>query len=262
MTRLIHAELLRLVRRRTLVALVASAVVFAVVSALTVFSAARSVGVPGRRGGPSLAALTGHGGGTEAFAIGASFAGLFVFVTVIALVAAEFTGGTFRATLLREPRRVRVIAGKLTAILLLAAASVALMEVVTFLASLVVAPSKDVSTSEWFSQASAGDAARDFGAVYAGVAGWAVLGTMLAVIFRSSTVAVAVGFAWAGPFENITSASWSTGLRVFPGQVLASLVRGGTADLGLSRALLTAAAYSLVALAVTFSLVARRDVTA
>ena len=53
-----------------------------------------------------LSAL-GPGGGTEAFAVGASFAGFLVFVTFIALIAGEFSGGTFRALLLRDPHRRR-----------------------------------------------------------------------------------------------------------------------------------------------------------
>ena len=97
-----------------------------------------------RRAGTTLAALSGHGGGTEAFAVGASFVGFFVFVTFIALIATEFSGGTFRALLLRDPHRMRVIVGKLAGILVVAAGVVAVIEVATFVASLVVAPAQDV----------------------------------------------------------------------------------------------------------------------
>jgi hypothetical protein len=71
-----------------------------------------------------------------------------------------------------------------------------------------------------------------------------------------------VGFAWAGPFENIVVDSWKTGLKVFPGQVLSSLIRGGTTSLGMGRALVTAAIYVSVAAGVALVLVSRRDVTA
>jgi ABC-2 type transport system permease protein len=94
------------------------------------------------------------------------------------------------------------------------------------------------------------------------VAGWAVFGTTLAVIFRSVPVALGVGFAWAGPFENIVVDSWKTGYEVFPGQVLGSMIRGGTVELGLGRALLTVAIYSAVAAGTALVLLARRDVTA
>jgi ABC-2 type transport system permease protein len=262
MTRIVKAELLRLVRRRTMVIMAAGCLLFSVVATLTVFASAQAAGAPSRRGGATLAALTGSGGGTEAFAVGASFVGFFVFVTFIALLAGEFSGGTFRALLLRDPHRLRVIAGKLAGILLVAAGAVALFEACTFVASLIVAPTRDIPTSGWFSLASAGAAVRDYATVLAGVAGWAVFGTTLAVIFRSTPLALGVGFAWAGPFENITVDSWEAGYRVFPGQVLASLIRGGTTELGMGRALLTAALYTAVAATVALVLVSRRDVTA
>ena len=262
MTRIVHAELLRLVRRRPMVIAAAAALLFAVVATLTVFASAETSGVQSRQGGTTLAALSDHGGGTEAFAVGASFAGFLVFVTFIALLAGEFSGGTFRAMLLRDPHRLRVIVGKLTGILLVAAAVIALAEAFTFALSLVVAPANDVATGDWFSLDSIGAGLRDYVTVLGGVAGWAVFGTTLAVIFRSAPLALGVGFAWAGPFENITVDSWAAGYRFFPGQVLGSLIRGGTAELGIGRAVLTAAVYTGVAAVATLLLVSRRDVTA
>jgi len=263
MTRIVRAELIRLVRRRTMLVGAAGSLLFSVVAALAVFSSARASGAPTTgRGGTTLAALAARGGGTEAFAVGASFIGFFVFVTFIALLAGEFSGGTFRALLLRDPHRLRVIVGKLVGILLVAAGVVAVAEVLTFVASLIVAPTRDIATSGWFSLAGVGDAVGNYATVMAGVAGWAVFGTTLAVIFRSVPLALAVGFAWAGPFENIVSRSWGTGYRIFPGQVLASLIEGGSAQLGLGRAVITAALYTCVAAAIALVLVSRRDVTA
>jgi ABC-2 type transport system permease protein len=262
MTRMIRAELMRLLRRRTVAVTAAGALAFSIVATLTVFSSAATSGVQSRQGGTTLAALSGHGGGTEAFAVGASFVGFFVFVTFIALIATEFSGGTFRALLLREPNRARVIVGKLAGILVVAAAVVGLAEVFTFAMSLVMAPSRDLSTGNWFSLASLGDAMADYLTVFGGVAGWAVFGTTLAVIFRSVPLALGVGFAWAGPFENIVVDSWKAGYRFFPGQVLGSLIRGGTVELGMGRAVLTAVIYTAIAAAATLVLVSRRDVTA
>lgn len=262
MIRIIHAELIRLLRRRTLVAVAAGSVLFSVIATLTVFSSAQGSGLRPRRGGTTLAALTNAGGGTEAFAVGASFVGFLVFVTFIALISNEFSGGTFRALLLREPHRLRLIVGKLTGALLVAAAAVGLAEVSTLAMSLLVAPAQAVATANWFSFASLGAAARDYATVFAGVAGWAIFGTTLAVIFRSAPLALGVGFAWAGPFENITVDSWDAGYRYFPGQVLGSLIQGGSAELGIGRAALTALIYTGIAALATLLLVSRRDVTA
>jgi ABC-type transport system involved in multi-copper enzyme maturation permease subunit len=262
MTRIVRAELRRLVRRRTVIVAAIGALLFSAVSALTVLASADENVVRSRQGGTTLAQVTGTGGGTEAFAVGASFAGFLVFVTFIALIASEFSGGTFRSLLLREPHRLRVILGKLAGILIVAAAIVALFAVCTFAMSLAFAPTQDIPTREWFSLASLGEGVGDYLTVMAGVTGWAIFGTTLAVIFRSAPIALGVGFAWAGPFENIVVDSWDTGFKVFPGQVLGSMIRGGTVELGLGRAIATAAIYTAIAGVVTLLLVSRRDVTA
>ena len=263
MNRIIKAELMRLVRRRTLLIAIAGSLLFAVVATLTVFASAKSTGIANsRQGGTTIAKLAASGGATQAFAVGASFAGFLVFVTFIAMVAGEFSGGTFRALLLRDPHRRRVIVGKVVGLLIVAAGVAALAEIFSVAMSLVLAPTKDVSTSAWFSMSGLGHAVVDFATVFAGVAGWAVFGSALAVVFRSAPLALGVGFAWAGPFENITVDSWHAGYRFFPGQVLASLIRGGTIELGFARAVGTAVLYTGLAAAATLTLVARRDVTA
>lgn len=265
MIRVIHAELKRLVRRRTVLGMAAGAVVFALVAVFSVFTTAGDAGAaaaPSRRGGVSLADLASAGGGTEAFAVAASFAGFLVFVTAIAVFATEFSGGTFRALLLRQPGRLRLLAGKMIGFLVAAAGLVAAAEIATFGMSMLVAPTQDVATSAWLSLEGLTDAGRDYGTVLAGVAGWSVFGATLAAIFRSAPLALGVGFAWAGPLENIVVESWTTGFRWFPGQVLGSLIRGGTVELGFGRAAVTAAVYAAIAATVTMVLVTRKDVTA
>jgi hypothetical protein len=265
MMKIVHAQLVRLVRGRTIAVLAASTLLFAVLASVTVFGTATSepaVGAASRRGSVSVSLLERASGGTEAFAIAASFTGFLVFVTFIALIAMEFSGGTWRALLLRDPHRWRVLVGTVAAVLVLAAATVALAEVLTFIASWIVAPANDVATTEWFTLSGLSSAVGNYLTVLAGVAGWAVFGTTLAVIFRSAPLALGVGFAWAGPFENIVVDSWSGGYRLFPGQVLASLIRGGTAELAMGRAVVTGLVYVGGAALVALALVSRRDVTA
>ena len=136
-----------------------------------------------------------------------------------------------------------MLAGTVAAVLVLAAGTVALAELLTFVASWLVAPANGVSTAEWFTISGGTAAIGNYLTVLAGIVGWAVFGTTLAVIFRSAPLALGVGFAWAGPFENIVVDSWNTGYRLFPGQVLASLIRGGTVDLAMGRAIVTAMMY-------------------
>lgn len=260
--RLVRAELQRSARPRSVSMLALGCALFAVVAGISTWSAIESGEAEvSRRSGARLTDLAGTGGATEAFAVGASFAGFLVFVSFIALIAGEFSGGTFRAILLRYPHRMRLVVGKLSGLLILSAAAVATAESMTVVVSLLMAPTQDVSTSEWFTLASLGDGLADYAYVVAGVTGWAIFGTTLAVVFRSIPLALGVGFAWAGPFENIVVDSWEGGYRYFPGQVFGSLIRGGTVELGFTRAVVTALIYTGIAFAVTLITVSRRDVT-
>jgi hypothetical protein len=71
-----------------------------------------------------------------------------------------------------------------------------------------------------------------------------------------------VSFVWAGPFEHLLENVWAGASQWFPGLVLESLIAGGTDELSLSRALMTAVVYVGIAGAVALGLTTRRDVTA
>jgi ABC-type transport system involved in multi-copper enzyme maturation permease subunit len=261
MITVIRAELFRLVRRRTVVIGGVAALAFALVAAFAIFASATSSGARSMQVGTSLERLAAEGGGTEAFAVGASFAALLAFVTAIALFGGEFTNGTFRAWSLHDPHRVRLVVGKFVGMLVVLAGVLVVAEMLTFCASLLAARWQDVPTSAWFSADGIGNAAQDLGTVFAGLVGWMVFGAVLAILLRSVPVALGVGVAWSGPFENITVDSWTTGYRVFPGQVLRSVINGGTAELGFGAAVVRSSLYVAVAVAVALTLVHRRDIT-
>ena len=217
------------------------------------------------QGGTTLAALAGERRrGTEAFAVGASFVGFLVFVTFIALVAAEFSGGTFRALLLRDPHRLRVIVGKLVGILIVAAGVVALRRgVLVRRCRCSSRRRKDISTSALvLARRPRRRASRDYATV---VRRRRRLGGLRHDAGRDLPLGAArarrrlrLGRAVREHRRRLVD----TGYRFFPGQVLASLIRGGTAELGFARALVTALLYTGVAAAATLFLISRRDVTA
>src|SRR5262249_3223220 len=153
--------------------------------------------------GVSLEELARAGGGTEIFRTSASFAGTFLFVVFVGVIAAEFSRGTIRTMLLRQPRRVRLLVGKLAAMLTSAAVALAAPEALTWLAARALAPSYGVSTSAWTSLDALGSAFVDFGALLGWITGYAVLGMTVAVLLRSVPLALAVGIAWMGPFEHL-----------------------------------------------------------
>jgi ABC-type transport system involved in multi-copper enzyme maturation permease subunit len=257
-----RAELVKVLRRRVLVITAVTTLVFAVGSAAVVLAAAEPAGARVSGRAVTVASLSDAGGGTEVFTTAVSFAGTFLFVVFVGVVAIEFSRGTFRTMLTYQPRRIRLLTGKTLALLGFAAAVLAATEVLTWTSARLLAPTQDVATGEWVSADALGQGVADFGSVLFWISGYAVLGTALAVLVRSVPVALAIGIAWAGPFEHLLQDAWDPAGRFFPGLLLEAFVAGGTPEVSATRALVTVAVYVAIAAVIAGTTFARRDVTA
>jgi hypothetical protein len=210
----------------------------------------------------TVASLSGAGGGSDIFTTAVSFAGTFLFVVFVGVVAVEFSRGTFRTMLMYQPRRLRLLAGKTAGLLAFGAAVLAATEVLTWTAALLLGPTQDVATSNWLTADALVQGLEDYGSVLFWMSGYAVLGTALAVLVRSVPIALAIGIAWAGPFEHLLQDAWGPAGRFFPGLLLEAFAAGGTSEVSASRALLTVALYVAAAAAIAGTVFAKRDVTA
>jgi ABC-2 type transport system permease protein len=257
-----RAELVKVLRRRVLLIAAVATAVFALGSAAIVVAAAEPAGRPSSGRDVTVTTLSDAGGGTEVFTTAVSFAGTFLFVVFVGVVAVEFSRGTFRTMLMYQPRRLRLLAGKTAALIAFAAVLLAAAEALTWVAAKLVAPSQDVATGAWLSADALGQALADYGSVLIWVSGYALLGTTVAVLVRSVPVALAVGIAWAGPFEHLLQDAWSPATRFFPGLLLEAFVAGGTSDVSSGRAALTVSVYAAIAAVLAGATFSRRDVTA
>ena len=92
--------------------------------------------------------------------------------------------------------------------------------------------------------------------------GFAVIGMIAGVLFRSSVIAIAAGLAVLLPFETIlTDAVPGTG-RWLPAQLLEAIAQGGSASAPFTAAVITVSAYLAGAVAIAMLVFVRRDVTA
>jgi hypothetical protein len=263
MMRAYRGELTKLLRPKVLLLTAAIALVFGIGASAIVVNAAEPVASLSRGASRTLSieALAGAGGGTQIFRSAISFAGFFVLVVFVGWTAIEFSRGTMRTMLLRQPRRLQLLARKVVALLVFAAVTLAAIEVVAWVTARVLAPGAGIDTSAWTSIDALGAAVTDYGAVLLWVAGYALLGTALAVGLRSVTVALAVGIAWFGPFEHLVQNSWSGASGVFPGLGLEAFAAGGTTDVSVEHAVIVTTIYVLAAAVVACTLFTRRDVT-
>jgi ABC-2 type transport system permease protein len=264
MRRAFQAELLKLRRRSVLVWAGVAALIYAALTTLVTFLSAESgPAVLGTRGfAATLESLAEPSGASKAFADGAGFLGIIMLAIFISNVGFEFARGTFGASLMRQPSRIRLLTGKVAALLVFLAGSLALAEALGFALGLALAPLRGVSTSAWFSASAIGDAGRAYGTALMVAGAWAVFGTAIATFTRSVPVALGIGLAWAGPFEHITQRAWNGASYWFPGLLLEGVAAGGTTEVSYGRSLAMAMLYA-GALAVAAVLVfSRRDVTA
>jgi ABC-type transport system involved in multi-copper enzyme maturation permease subunit len=257
-----RAELVKLLRRRVLVITAVVATAFAVGSAAVLLTSAEPAGRPVEGRSVTVATLSQAGGGTQVFTTAVSFAGSLLFVLFVGAVAVEFSRGTFRTMLLHQPRRIRLLAGKMAALIAFAAVVLAAIETLTWVAARLLAPSQGVATGTWLSLAAFGDGLADFGSALFWVAGYALFAMTVAVLVRSLPGALAIGIAWIGPIEHILQDRWGPASRVFPGLLLEAFVAGGTSAVSAPRALVTIALYVTIAATIAATVFARRDITA
>jgi hypothetical protein len=258
MIRAIRSELIKLWRPRPVVVGTLVVTAYAIASAALVLAAARPAGSFGI--GPSTASLSKAGGGTEVFTRGLAFAGFFVLVLFIGAVAMEFSRGTVRTMTLRQPDRLRLLTGKLLAMLGSAALVLAWMELVGWITARLLAGSQGVDAGGWASAAGLRAGVADYATVLYWITGYALLGTALAILIRSVPIALAVGVAWAGPFEHIVAGAWHLADRVFPGLLLESVVGSERYPVSPQQAFLTSLGYTTVAATVAAVSFVRRDV--
>lgn len=255
----IRAELVKLCRARLLFVTTAMAVTFAVGSAAAGLLTAQPAG--SGADGASLDAYVGAGGATLSFMSAASFAGSFLLAVFAGAVGVEFSRGTLRTMLMQQPGRLRLVLGKLIALLAFFAAVVAVSMAVSWAASMLLAPVQDVSTDQWISRAGLSAALDDYAMVLLSVVGWALLGTALGVLVPSLPVALGIGIFWAGPVEQVFGEAWEPAARWFPGLLLESLLDPEPGGPGTARALSLLTLYCLVAVVTSAFALRRRDIT-
>ncbi|MCW2601382.1 MAG: putative transporter integral rane protein [Frankiales bacterium] len=258
-----RSELVKLGRRSTLYTAGAVLPLLALLATTLLFVNAGTVATtgPDARFAPTLGVLAQPGGLTAGFNGANGFLGILVFVLFLTSFSSEYSQGTLRTLLVREPRRGRLMLGKLAAIVLLVAASLLAAEVVSGGLSLVLASVRDVPTSHWFTGTGVQQALADYANALVAATFFGVLGAALGVLVRSTAVGLAIGLAWLMPLEHIIENAWADAAKWFPGLLFDAVSAGGTQVTSYDRALLMGGAFAVLALAVGAVSFVRRDVS-
>ena len=188
--------------------------------------------------------------------------GIVAFGIAASQVAMEYSLGTLRQILVRQPRRTVLLGGKYLAVISFLLGAVVFAAVGASIAAVAMAHVRGIPTSAWTSSTGIADMTRALGDIALAVIGYATIGMVVGLFLRSSVAAVVVGFAYLLAVENILAVVISGSEHWLPGQLLTAVAQGGSDHVRYATALLGGGIYLVlfaVAGAVAF---ARRDVTA
>jgi ABC-type transport system involved in multi-copper enzyme maturation permease subunit len=192
-----------------------------------------------------------------------------VFVHIVGIVSAvlfaqsigsEYTYGTLKIMLTREPRRLVLLFAKIAALAGFLALAMLAAFLVMFGVTNHLAGAKGIDVSAWMTSEGASYWLGGLGRLWIAAVVQGVIGFTLGVAIRAPAPAVGIGIGYIIAIEPLVISAWSDGVNWLPGPVLIALVKGGTAALPLASAAALVAAYTVILVSVASVIFARRDV--
>ncbi len=253
---------LRKLRRPTL--LISTILVVAALTALftsIVFLRANSGQGNGQRGEIiSPAILSSPLGLVYGFKIVSFFLGITALCVFASQTAQEYTLGTLRNLLVRQPSRMKILFGKYLSMIIFAIALVFLDAVVAIGVSYGLAPHAKATTTAWFTATALSLLGRTFLNVLLTTLAFGTFGMILGLLFRSPISAIATGVIWSLILETILGGVVSSTQKWLPGQNFDNIAQGGSNTVSYQWSLGLSALYLTVGFAIVALLFKRRDV--
>ncbi len=186
--------------------------------------------------------------------------GIVSLVVFAAAFALEYSQGTLRNLLVREPRRAQFLVGKFLAVALFMLAVVIVAIILSVALAFILAPGKGISTSAWTSSTGINDLFQSVFHAWLATLYYGVFGAALALLLRSPAAAIGVALAYFIAIEAIiVGAIWSGGSNWLPDHLLNALTHGGNGDSTYYHALLMLSIYCVAVAAAIVTLFRRRD---
>ncbi|TFC39597.1 hypothetical protein [Cryobacterium sp. TMT2-42-4] len=174
--------------------------------------------------------------------------------------ASDYSTGLIRLLAAAQPHRWRLLLGKIGALLIWTALATTLAAAVNLAAALPSADAAGISTELWMDDV-VGDVARAWMNSFSASVVWGVIGLVLALLSRSSAIAISVGVGWVLLIETIIKTASSDAGKWLPGTTLTALAQGGTDDLTFAGAFLIGCIYAAVGLTIGLVIFIRRPIT-
>lgn len=212
--------------------------------------------------------LEANNGMVVAFGLTGQLIGIIALVIFAQNLGAEYSHGTLKVLLVREPRRLRLLAGKAAALALLVTLAIVLAFLLQSLLAALLAAARGFDATAWFRVAGLQSAVLLLLRVIVAALAWGLIGFLLAILLRASAPAIGIGIGYTVVAEALVSLAFNTGAKYLPGRTLQSFVTWGAPPqpgqpVGLSGPAATAflVLYGGLMLVVSLTLFRQRDVS-
>ena len=198
---------------------------------------------------------------TIGFSNAAGLLGIFALCVFAAQTAQEYTYGTLRNLLVRQPRRLQLLLGKYLSMASFAIVMVILAAVVSMSLAFGLSGKAKVETDAWVTSEALQELAKTFGNVLLSVIAFGTIGMILGLLLRSPISAISLGVIWLLIVENILVAVKSSLGTWMPGILISTIAVGGTDDISYTHSITMVTIYLVVSTAIVVTLFKRRDVS-
>jgi ABC-type transport system involved in multi-copper enzyme maturation permease subunit len=209
---------------------------------------------------PTLAELESPSGLMSGLAAASSMFGVVTLSIWAVVTASDYGSGLIRLLVAAEPRRWRLLAGKVVALVSLTAAATTVAAIVNVLAALPLAGAAGISTTAWGT-----DLVSVVGGawvnLFLALCAWGVLGLAIATLARSAAVAIAIGVGYVLVVESIIKMLKDVPSDWLLGTILNAVAAGGTAAVTYGTAVALGFGYVTLGLVIAGFVYIRRDVT-
>jgi ABC-type transport system involved in multi-copper enzyme maturation permease subunit len=186
--------------------------------------------------------------------------GIIALCVFAAQTAQEYTYGTLRNLLVRQPRRLVLMFGKFAAMKTFALLLILSSAIFSIGISVALSGGAEVSTAQWFTSDGWSEIGKALLNVYISVVLFALIGIILGLLLRSPISSISIGVIWILIVESIIGLVKPSTLDWLPGNQLSTIAMGGSPDLSYTHALTLGSIYVAVGLVISLTLFARRDV--
>jgi ABC-2 type transport system permease protein len=239
---------------------------FAAMISVFIYTAAKT--------GPPVPSVSGQGSGFASVAQIASPGGFLAPLTVLSrpagvivlslwaiAVATDYSTGLIRIVVQAYPKRAQLLAGKIAALAAFTVMAATIAFLVMVFCARPLARLEGINVEHWKT-----DFASHFFKGYldftVAMLVWGLLGLVLAVLTRSSAIAIGIGIGFLLVVESLITIVAANAAKFLPGGTLTTLVQGGTDGFSWGAAGAVVVLYGIIAAVVSLLVFRTRDIVA